>query len=336
LQLLEQSTITREIYDLTLKAMTQHVIDLDGKFRPQTRGQLMGSILSFPILCIVNASILRYSLELLEERTLLIEDCPFTVNGDDAVVRARSGFFDIWVQVAKICGLSPSVGKVYDSDTFLNMNSREFRLVNREFIQTPYINMGIMLNLSRSAGLGAKSSDFRPYGSLARELISSCPKQLRSRVLGQFIFRNRRKLARGIPYFLPEHLGGLGFPSLPDFQSSNSDASYVPSILGKLPSRSLSAGWKCRLYAQSRLGSFKNLGVTRYTISENAVPEAQVLSVEEVLGKLSVEAIFRAKNISEIYDNTVGDVFFRVPKVSPGLRPTMVAPSKNACPCSYT
>lgn len=86
----------------------------------------MGSIVSFPVLCIINLAICRWVVELDSRRPWSLRDVPLLVNGDDAVFLASPTGFRLWKRIATMCGLSPSPGKVYYSQTFLNLNSTHF------------------------------------------------------------------------------------------------------------------------------------------------------------------------------------------------------------------
>lgn len=90
----------------------------------QTRGQLMGSLLSFPILCIANAATLMClrKQELHEVRAF--------VNGDDILFREpHLRQVKSWKRIAAAMGLEPSVGKNYYSNEFGSINSQLIRIV---------------------------------------------------------------------------------------------------------------------------------------------------------------------------------------------------------------
>jgi len=77
----------KELHSLFLGALTGHLIqnpDHPDEFSGQTWGQLMGSIVSFPILCVINAAICRRTRERDMGRSLRLQDCKVAVNGDDA------------------------------------------------------------------------------------------------------------------------------------------------------------------------------------------------------------------------------------------------------------
>jgi hypothetical protein len=87
----------------------------------QKRGQLMGSVSSFPILCLANYALCRMAMELNppDWQGLL-------VNGDDCVLEANDECYEEWKRLGSILGLSPSPGKVDHSHGRIQMNSRTF------------------------------------------------------------------------------------------------------------------------------------------------------------------------------------------------------------------
>jgi len=116
---------------LLVKSLTGHVI-VDGSDKDrfvkadQVSGQLMGSVTSFPILCIANAMVIRLTRELRLGRKVSLSQLKALINGDDALIKCDPLEKVIWARVASFCGLSPSVGKVYFSPRYLNINSTSF------------------------------------------------------------------------------------------------------------------------------------------------------------------------------------------------------------------
>nr|UJQ92802.1 MAG: putative RNA-dependent RNA polymerase [Narnaviridae sp.] len=94
----------------------------------QKNGQLMGSILSFPILCIANlftyvASLPDKQRELVLQGRLSIHRLPVIVNGDDILFRASDAFYTRWLQSIQTVGFVPSVGKNFRHKRFFTVNS---------------------------------------------------------------------------------------------------------------------------------------------------------------------------------------------------------------------
>lgn len=93
----------------------------------QRNGQLMGSILSFPILCLANLGV--YLLVNAERQKSWDLDSILNhvlVNGDDMVYAAPSELWEEHIKVARSVGLEMSVGKAYHHKTYVNINSTSF------------------------------------------------------------------------------------------------------------------------------------------------------------------------------------------------------------------
>jgi len=94
----------------------------------QKWGQLMGSPLSFPILCIINAAVTRLAFETAHGRTMSLVDTPMTINGDDVLFYSHSDeCYSIWKDLTAAAGLKFSLGKNYTSADFAMINSVLFR-----------------------------------------------------------------------------------------------------------------------------------------------------------------------------------------------------------------
>ena len=87
-----------------------------------TNGQLMGSILSFPILCVINLFVYRLTKELNPNEPATIP----TINGDDILYRSSLKFNQQWMKITSSCGLIPSKGKNLVSNRYFTINSRPF------------------------------------------------------------------------------------------------------------------------------------------------------------------------------------------------------------------
>nr|QUS52657.1 RNA-dependent RNA polymerase [Mute swan feces associated narna-like virus 6] len=83
----------------------------------QTSGQLMGSLLSFPLLCFLNDFIVSRS---------GVEKGKYLINGDDIVALGQSEFISTWRRDAPKVGLSLSLGKNFIDEHFCTVNSQLF------------------------------------------------------------------------------------------------------------------------------------------------------------------------------------------------------------------
>lgn len=86
-----------------------------------TNGQLMGMILSFPILCVINKFIYEYVQELKPKQS----STPI-INGDDILFKASKEFIQTWFETIRECGFIPSKGKSLVSKSYFSINSRPY------------------------------------------------------------------------------------------------------------------------------------------------------------------------------------------------------------------
>lgn len=88
-----------------------------GKVGTQTSGQLMGSLISFPLLCFLNDYIVSYS---------GFDSSSYLINGDDVVANGEIEKIKTWKAEAPRVGLSLSIGKNFIDPDFCTVNSQLF------------------------------------------------------------------------------------------------------------------------------------------------------------------------------------------------------------------
>lgn len=343
----------RRLSRLFTQALTGHLIgdpENPGHFKMQTWGQLMGSIVSFPVLCIANATICLRSREVTTQRGLTLYTARIAVNGDDLIMRADINGKRKWERDAAQSGMAPSIGKCFFSEEFLNMNSAQILVEeptcdpNEKFKDKPvvhFLEMVKAINLGLVAGLGRSTSgklekvrvaNWRSINSVssnAHTLIEGCAEEDKLRVFKAYLNRNWEMLTGGgktkkgkerpkvaLPWFLPQHLGGLGLPMFPHHWVKNPDGTqrrpYMPTKIdlrlaacfhaqGELPSlRPEGVSWKVWDYAQKRAKDFKTEGIVIKITDENnqivghekADYEKEIVNESFLMGRLCVEAIF--------------------------------------------
>lgn len=200
----------------------------------QNNGQLMGNILSFPILCIVN---LAGYLEAFEgsggpvgdiirrahvRGYLTKEDfdaLPVLVNGDDILFQAQPLQYQRWREIISNYGFKLSVGKNYYSSEFFTINSELYTVDG--FLTRPWWGgfstdaMRIRQELRFETGVDVLSADMRlvlpPIQLFLRE---SVPLAIWPRV-NRLWLEHQRDLGllsayKGLNWFLPQPLGGIG------------------------------------------------------------------------------------------------------------------------------
>ncbi len=216
-------------------ALTGHVIDYRAKDLPkgydgplrivQQRGQLMGSPVSFPILCIINMAVCRFFLECARNQNgITVKKSGICVNGDDVLLIANKEQYPLWKSIVSAAGLEPSIGKNYVDRRFCIINSELYRywqddlFGERHFAYTPYVNMGLLLGRSRT-----RQSDERELqvsandlSSRHRDLLRGWDVEMRDSLTTAFLRHHKDLLAKvpeGMSYFLPRDCGGLGIYS---------------------------------------------------------------------------------------------------------------------------
>jgi hypothetical protein len=163
-----------------------------GMLKQQQEGQLMGSIISFPFLCLANAAFCRYAMEISESKNFRIVDreipyhdlAPLLINGDDCVFKGlKEILYKIWLKIAGYGGLESSVGKTFVSREFLTINSCQFKYSFKEFDwyrsghykELKYVNMALIYACKKD---GIRGKDFYQMGSLSQDLKRTCPEEL--------------------------------------------------------------------------------------------------------------------------------------------------------------
>nr|UJQ92719.1 MAG: putative RNA-dependent RNA polymerase [Narnaviridae sp.] len=199
---------------IALRSLTEITVDLgDGGLIPVTRGQMMGHILSFPLLCLINRS--ASCLAIPRDRFM-------RVNGDDVLFPASPEEYSRWKISTSYVGLKFSLGKNYFSRDLALINS-EFYIWSKEeghLVQLPVPNVGL-LGYQREMvdpETGAQILPWDQYGAIwsAFERTLS-PQQWRPAFR---LFKKRYPALGSFPGPLvgPRELGALGGRVPPDWQ----------------------------------------------------------------------------------------------------------------------
>jgi hypothetical protein len=156
----------------------------------QARGQLMGQLTSFPLLCLVNYLTFKFSVP---------RDVPVKINGDDIVFRATESERDRWFKNVEKGGLVLSRGKTLVDSRFFSLNSSLFRAAG-SVRQVPFVRP--------RAVWGTDQEKCERISSLAPRFWSFCPGYGRRKKvsLHSFFLREnlstvydcRRSLTRGM------------------------------------------------------------------------------------------------------------------------------------------
>jgi hypothetical protein len=217
---LDYSVEAEKIVELARKVLYEHEIhySLESGLQPvlQGTGQLMGSTLSFPILCLANCICCWLSLFGAYE----FNDLPMLVNGDDIGFCCSKERYDRWSQDLAGFGFVKSVGKNYCSDRFFIINSELFdsRYVQTGKCHIPYFKSGLLLGRHKVQSVKGIDEDESPDAPIISTLDLVLESALnKERALGRFVTYNRTSLEevtqKRYNLFLPRENGGLGLKS---------------------------------------------------------------------------------------------------------------------------
>jgi len=220
--------------EMLLRSLIHHKFEIDGQWKDQKEGQLMGSITSFPFLCLANACFCRWALELADKREYRLTNrpgggprAPLLINGDDCTLRGDRRFLrDNWEKITSFGGLTSSVGKTFYSlpqrpICMINSVAFDYNFETLHWEERKYVNMGILLGQKRSIGAAGNQNNSVSYGAMGelhRELYRQSPPEIWTSVSSRFIYFNANVLKQypNIPWDMPEYLGGPGLvPSKP-------------------------------------------------------------------------------------------------------------------------
>jgi len=167
----------------------------------QSNGQLMGSLLSFPILCWVNA------FTLCKATGKNLEEVPALFHGDDIAAQITLEEFHEWKQIASQVGLSLSVGKNYVSKNFISIDSQLFT------VQETSKKMKSLIKQTTGKFRLVRRTDDNEM-TVVEALKNGFTKELIRKYNSQQLAKSIRSLEVGVEY------GGLGL-------ETNSDRPYT-------------------------------------------------------------------------------------------------------------
>lgn len=220
--ILLRSYLHPSLVELGLRSFGPHILRYPSRFSipaaMQNNGQLMGSIMSFPILCLLNLITLRAA-----EYTTDFHPLDPLINGDDMAYSCPTTlFWEYQGYYANQIGLIPSVGKCYLSEHCATMNSVLFTRSGSRICQMDYCPVGLIHGKHK---VGVRDTEEREeeegtgLSGCLNVVISGSrsPKLMTER----FLSYNRLALnseCKGRNIFLPFCLGGLGVSPPPRFK----------------------------------------------------------------------------------------------------------------------
>jgi len=180
----------------------------------QKNGQLMGSPLSFPILCLCNLIMYWLALEEYLEVEVDVRDLPVLVNGDDILFRTNHAFYEIWKKYISEAGFELSLGKNYVHTEFLSVNSQGFLYdwSTNSFKKIDYLNTGLLTGQSK---LSARNrEELVPLSDWYNKTIGGAKNKFLTHKL--FLYYHKERIQQLtvnglLNLFISSTLGGLGF-----------------------------------------------------------------------------------------------------------------------------
>lgn len=209
----------------------------------QRRGQLMGSFLSFPFLCLVNYLCFRW---------VVGPSAPVAVNGDDIVFRARPSVAEKWMGAVAAAGLTLSKGKTSVDGRFFTLNSALFSASEVSVRAVPFL---------RAKCLFKRPTSVSAFCGQWKALCAGCPGSRRRLVQVAFLKRcrgaidgSRRSLTRGLGLRVPVSvLRMAGLFKREMFYLSFPKEKALPLVRPEVSYLSVPLGWaRCPLSSLTR------------------------------------------------------------------------------------
>lgn len=219
------------LYRLLLQVLAPHYItypkvsgvQLEGV--QQKNGQLMGSVLSFPVLCIANLAL--YMRVKRSETEIPRRPVGFwqlakavLVNGDDMVYIGDRNLWLKHIQYGKQMGLEMSPGKAYIHPRYANINSTsvDYPLVpGATPYVVPFLNTGLYFGqhkvLGKVADQPEKVSVIEPYTTVIDEVVKGARTGKAGDIFKMYLALHKEDISReckGRNLFVPRSAGGMG------------------------------------------------------------------------------------------------------------------------------
>lgn len=178
----------------------------------QSDGQLMGSPLSFPILCTVNLVGYWMALERYTGLRCELSELPVLVNGDDILFRCNQALYELWIKIVRDLGFELSVGKNYVHKRYFTINSQLLSYENGRIKWLEYFNVGLLTGQSKlTARVGESQLPIWDYYNIA---IAGANNKLRAH--NRFLHYHKDTLSSMTDageqnLFIHPLMGGLGF-----------------------------------------------------------------------------------------------------------------------------
>jgi len=183
-------------------------------------GQMMGSYLSFPLLCLQNYTAFSWAAR---SEGIKVSEIPLLINGDDILYQSKPSFAPVWMSVVSQLGLEVERTKTSVDPSFGSLNSTLVRWVGVNLRVIPTFRFGMF---RRADDVSSLPDTFRSFlrgrkSSLrfkaAREFFRWHLPVLRSTrlTLPELGFRGLLAWRMGVLFDFPVHRSAFSVPRLP-------------------------------------------------------------------------------------------------------------------------
>jgi hypothetical protein len=183
----------------------------------QMNGQLMGSIVSFLVLCLANAGVTLAATAVADPADWYSRLKGVLINGDDNGFVCRKSVYETFSRWATLCGLEMSVGKAYWHPKIFNINSEcfHFDLVDPRSTPKviPYLNTGLFFGQGKVLAKTDEDSSERRMVDVIDQVVNGALPGRGGDLLSEYIRLHRDEIrdeCAGRNLFIPIGLGGIG------------------------------------------------------------------------------------------------------------------------------
>jgi hypothetical protein len=183
----------------------------------QQNGQLMGSVLSFPILCIINLVSYWISMEEYLGVEIDFRELPVLINGDDILFPSNPEHYEIWKSKIRSVGFNLSIGKNYIHKNLFTINSIMFHERHGKVVRYKFFNVGLLTGKAKVTG--RTSLQAKPIWDWYAEVINGSTDKWRAhrrfihyhkKAIDSLTMNGKQNL------FIDRWYGGCGFPLDPE------------------------------------------------------------------------------------------------------------------------
>nr|WOZ03709.1 RNA-dependent RNA polymerase [Ustilaginoidea virens botourmiavirus virus 9] len=232
----ESSSVPDVVWELAFDSLHAFVEYPDGSRHAMVRGQLMGNLLSFPLLCLQNYIAWRWCFK------GAWKSIPVRINGDDIVFRTSRARYQQWAGTVRQLGLRLSLGKTLVHGSVFSLNSTFFRALRRgQPVLIPVVRAAVLsrpceVPHSIGAGLATFARGFVGESRVRLEVLYLRRRSRHVTACGRSVLRDLRVPAS------PEAIRRLGWMKREAFFLSLPPCP-LPVDFTRLGLTSLPSGW---------------------------------------------------------------------------------------------